>query len=86
MTLLHTVLEGMSPGVRDATQLRAQLEPHGTLILRRRLVETFHQEPTNSDQVLRAEVMKRLLNEYYQINMMDENGRGTRPIVKIDGK
>ena len=32
---------GASPSARDARQLRAQIEPLGTLTLRRRLVDTF---------------------------------------------
>lgn len=59
---------GSSPGERDATLLRSQLEPFTTLQLRHRLVETFgHASYSNygappSDG--RAEVMALLLKEY----------------------
>ena len=76
---------GLSPALRDANQLRAQLEPWGTLVLRRRLVETFQQEPTNSEDVLRAEVMESLLECYRKEGMMDDEGVGTRRIERMDG-
>lgn len=58
---------GDSPGERDATLLRSQLEPLTTLQLRHRLVETFgHASYSNygAPPVGRAEVMTRLLEEY----------------------
>jgi len=60
---------GSSPGERDATLLRSQLEPFTTLQLRNRLVETFgHKSYSNFDKAPpvdgRAEVMVRLLQEY----------------------
>ena len=58
---------GDSPGERDATLLRSQLEPLTTLQLRQRLVETFgHASYSNygAPPVGRVEVMTCLLDEY----------------------
>ena len=77
---------GASPKERNATLLRSQLEPYNTLILRRRLENIFHQPKTNSENVLRAELMTSLLKCYANEKMLDvETGVGTRPIVNVDG-
>ena len=47
---------GSSAADRDPTLLRSQLEPWGTLNLRRRLVQDFGQEPTDPSLVNRSEV------------------------------
>lgn len=57
---------GNAPADRDPLLLRSQLEPWSTLILRRRLVSAFGQEPTDPETVDRAEVMRRLLACYEQ--------------------
>lgn len=53
--------DGASAAERDATQLRAQLEPWGTTALRRRLVADFGEDATDPAHVPRAEVMRLLL-------------------------
>jgi len=61
---------GDSPGERDPTLLRSQLEPFTTLQLRNRLVETFRHEPYSnygSPPPGRAEVMELLLKEYKKV-------------------
>ena len=58
---------GDSPGERDASQLRSQLEPFTTLQLRKRLVHTFGHEPYSmygEPPQGRAQVMTLLLEEY----------------------
>ena len=77
---------GASPAVRDAEQLRAQLEPWGTLTLRRRLVNTFSCPPTNPEKVLRAQVVQTLLQCYAQEGMMQQDdGKGCREIIHVEG-
>ena len=76
---------GESPSVRDPLQLRAQLEPWGTLVLRRRLVTTFSCAPTDPETCLRAEVMRRLLAQYKQHQMMDASGLAMRETIHVDG-
>ena len=48
---------GASAAVRDAYLLRSQLEPWGTVNLRRRLVQDFGQVPTDASEVDRAGAM-----------------------------
>jgi len=58
---------GDSPGERDASQLRSQLEPFTTLQLRKRLVHTFGHAPYSmygEPPQGRAQVMTLLLEEY----------------------
>ena len=55
---------GASAAARDATTLRAQLEPWGTTALRRRLVADFGEAATDPAFVSRADVMQRLLSAY----------------------
>jgi Leucine-rich repeat (LRR) protein len=69
---------GSSAAERDATLLRSQLEPWGTVQLRRRLVSDFGREPTNPAVVSRADVMAMLLEAYRQEGLVaDDNGNGT---------
>jgi len=56
---------GVSAAVRSPILLRSQLEPLGTVALRRRLVCDFNQLPTDPLYVDRSNVMKLLLKEYY---------------------
>jgi hypothetical protein len=69
---------GNSPADRDATLLRSQLEPWSTLVLRRRLVDDFGEEPTDPEATGRAEVMEQLLACY------DKEG-GSREMVRVQG-
>jgi hypothetical protein len=69
---------GNSPAERDATVLRAQLEPWSTLVLRRRLVDDFGEEPTDPEAAGRAEVMEQLLACY-------EREGGERQMVRVKG-
>ena len=62
---------GTSAADRDPTLLRSQLEPLGTVSLRRRLVQDFGQEPTDPEEVDRAEVMQRLLACYHKEGLME---------------
>jgi hypothetical protein len=68
---------GNSAADRDATLLRSQLEPWSTLVLRRRLVDDFGEEPTDPEVTGRAELMKRLLECYQK-----EDPRKT---IRVDG-
>jgi hypothetical protein len=78
---------GARPSDRDATLLRAQIEPHGTLVLRRRLEADFGRPPTDPEDVLRAEVMTRLLACYAEEGMCDPaTGKATRQVVKLQGE
>lgn len=70
---------GSCAGERNPDLLRSQLEPWGTLHLRRRLVADFGQPPTDPASVPRAEVMDRLLECY-----RDEQG-DARKLVRVDG-
>jgi len=76
--------------------LRSQLEPWGTVNLRRRLVRDFGQEPTDPNEVDRAGVMARLLRCYENEGMLrlpnssgdldDLNmGIGNRRTINVDG-
>ena len=68
--------EGASPAVRDATTLRAQLEPWSTASLRGRLVSVFSLPAAEAEQLGRADVMARLLAAY---------GTQSRPTVHVVG-
>mmetsp|Transcript_29666 Transcript_29666/g.45364 ORF Transcript_29666/g.45364 Transcript_29666/m.45364 type:complete len:524 (-) Transcript_29666:652-2223(-) len=62
--------EGDSPGERDPTLLRSQLEPYTTLQLRQRLVNTFGHKSHSmygSPPEGRAEVMMSLLKKYEKL-------------------
>ena len=61
---------------RDATALRAQLEPLSTPQLRARLADSFG-EPTDADEVGREEVMSRVLRGYA--------ARGPRAVRTVRG-
>ena len=84
---------GLSAALRDATLLRSQLEPLGTVQLRRRLVRDFGQPPTDPETIGRAEVMKILLDCYRKEKLLsldddvhDLNlGVAKRPVVRFDG-
>lgn len=86
---------GTSAADRDPTLLRSQLEPLGTVSLRRRLVQDFGQEPTDPEAVDRAEVMQRLLECYHKEGLMalpspslGENlneGLDKRHAIHVDG-
>lgn len=68
---------------RDATLLRSQLEPYTTLVLRRRLVTTFGQEPYRKfgpPPPARAEVMEELLKCYAKAGFPNE-----RRLVRVNG-
>lgn len=71
------VYEGASPAKRNATTLRAQLEPHPTAVLRARLTGDFHLPAVEASTLGRAEVMARLLAEYA--------ARPPRRVVKVAG-
>ena len=65
---------GSSPADRDASCLRAQLEPWSTLALRRRLVEDFGEDPEtveDPERVPRAEVVARLLAAYEREGLVE---------------
>ena len=65
---------GSSPADRDASLLRAQLEPWSTLALRRRLVEDFGEDPAaveDPERVPRAEVVARLLAAYAREGLVE---------------
>lgn len=86
---------GTSAADRDPLLLRSQLEPLGTVSLRRRLVQDFGQEPTDPEEVDRAEVMQRLLACYHNEGLMElpasslknslNEGVGKRHIIHVDG-
>jgi hypothetical protein len=56
---------GSSAAQRDPVLLRSQLEPLGTVALRKRLVCDFGREPTDPTKVDRAGVMRDLLKAYF---------------------
>lgn len=56
---------GSSAAQRNPILLRSQLEPLGTVALRKRLVCDFGKEPTDPAKVDRAVVMRNLLKAYY---------------------
>lgn len=81
---------GASAAERDATLLRSQLEPWGTVQLRRRLVADFGEEPTDPAAVGRADVMARLLERYRRECEDGADGGGgalpgTRRVVRVRG-
>jgi len=74
---------GESAGDRDSTLLRSQLEPYTTLQLRRRLVETFGEEPyakVGPKPPPRAELMEHLLERYVMAGVVQE-----RKLVRVNG-
>ena len=76
---------GASAAERNEHLLRSQLEPWGTVNLRRRLVQDFGQVPTDASEVDRAEVMRRLLACYEKEGWMDKEGYAQRKRVYVDG-
>ena len=76
---------GSCAAERNATLLRSQLEPLGTVALRKRLVQDFGQVPTDPAKVGRAGVMERLLECYRREGLEDENGVSMRKQVYLDG-
>eukprot|EP00554_Chaetoceros_debilis_P007776 CAMPEP_0194077738 /NCGR_PEP_ID=MMETSP0149-20130528/4311_1 /TAXON_ID=122233 /ORGANISM="Chaetoceros debilis, Strain MM31A-1" /LENGTH=571 /DNA_ID=CAMNT_0038758853 /DNA_START=76 /DNA_END=1788 /DNA_ORIENTATION=- len=64
---------GSSAAERNPLLLRSQLEPLGTVALRRRLVQDFGQRPTDAAEVDRAGVMSRLLEAYTNEGWVDKN-------------
>lgn len=64
-------------GDRDATQLRSQLEPLSTPMLRRRLAQTFA-KPTDPEVTGREDVMAMLLDCYAQAG---PSGRVVKPVT-----
>ena len=78
---------GASASERDPKLLRSQLEPWGTLQLRRRLVQDFNQIPTDATEVDRAGVMARLLDCYKKEGFMEEKtGIDQRKRVYVEGQ
>lgn len=76
---------GASAAERNEHLLRSQLEPWGTVHLRRRLVEDFGQEPTDPEVINRAGVMKRLLKCYEEEGLMDKYGNAQRKRIYVEG-
>jgi hypothetical protein len=87
---------GSSAAVRNPDLLRSQLEPWGTVALRRRLVQDFGHEPTDPSLVNRAKVMNQLLRCYHNEGMLvlntEQNGEddlnsgvGRRKVFKVEG-
>jgi hypothetical protein len=76
---------GASAAERDEHLLRSQLEPWGTVNLRRRLVQDFGEVPTDAAEVDRAGVMQRLLKCYEREGWTDERGHAKRKRVHVDG-
>ena len=76
---------GASAAERNEHLLRSQLEPWGTVHLRRRLVEDFGQEPTDPEVIDRAGVMERLLKCYEEEGLMDKFGYAQRKRVYVEG-
>jgi hypothetical protein len=62
---------GASASERNPRLLRSQLEPWGTVQLRKRLVQDFNQIPTDASVVDRAGVMERLLECYEKEGLMN---------------
>lgn len=60
---------GSSAAERNPVLLRSQLEPLGTVALRKRLVCDFGKTPTDPSEVDRAGVMKDLLKAYFDEGM-----------------
>ena len=68
---------GASAAVRDAKLLRSQLEPWGTVQLRRRLVRDFGMEPSDPEELGRSDIMEMLLRCYWKEGLLvlgDEYG------------
>jgi hypothetical protein len=76
---------GASAAERNEHLLRSQLEPWGTVTLRRRLVEDFGQKPTDPEVIDRAGVMERLLKCYEEEGLTDKYGNARRKRVYVDG-
>jgi len=76
---------GKSAAERNPLLLRSQLEPWGTVNLRRRLVQDFGQIPTDAAVVNRAGVMERLLKCYEDEQLADQDGHAKRNRVHMDG-
>ena len=77
---------GKSAAERNPKLLRSQLEPWGTVNLRRRLVQDFGQIPTDPSTVNRANVMDRLLKCYAKEGLMDEiTGVAQRKRMYLEG-
>jgi hypothetical protein len=85
---------GASAAQRNPVLLRSQLEPWGTVQLRRRLVRDFGMPPSDPEDTGRSEVMETLLDCYLKeglkkssnVQHADLNlGVANRRIVKIDG-
>ena len=73
---------GSSAAVRDPILLRSQLEPLGTVALRKRLVCDFGHAPTSPSEVDRAGVMRDLLKAYFDEGMayfLENNGANIDP-------
>ena len=77
---------GFSPADRDASLLRAQLEPWSTTALRRRLVADFGRDPSDPEQSDRAAVVKELLECYAEEGLMLADGRSARRTVHVAGE
>ena len=92
---------GASAAQRNPALLRSQLEPWGTVQLRKRLVRDFGMPPSDPEETSRSEVMENLLECYYkegllQLNSVDSAhncrrevdlnlGVAKRLIIRIDG-
>ncbi|KAL3769685.1 hypothetical protein ACHAWO_013556 [Cyclotella atomus] len=89
---------GASAAHRNPSLLRSQLEPWGTVQLRRRLIRDFGMPPSDPEKTGRSEVMESLLDCYRKEGLMKINtpasntqhvdlnlGVANRRIVKIDG-
>ena len=76
---------GKSAAERNSLLLRSQLEPWGTVYLRRRLVQDFGQLPTDAAVVDRAGVMERLLTCYEDEQLVDQDGFAKRNRFHLDG-
>ena len=78
---------GLCAAERNANLLRSQLEPLGTVTLRKRLVQDFGQVPIDPAQVDRAGVMERLLECYRREGLVEaeSSGLAVRKQVHLDG-
>ena len=76
---------GKSAAERNPLLLRSQLEPWGTVNLRRRLVQDFGKLPTDAAVVDRAGVMERLMKCYEDEQLVDQDGFAKRNRVHLDG-
>eukprot|EP00537_Pseudo-nitzschia_pungens_P014918 CAMPEP_0172410836 /NCGR_PEP_ID=MMETSP1061-20121228/77088_1 /TAXON_ID=37318 /ORGANISM="Pseudo-nitzschia pungens, Strain cf. pungens" /LENGTH=729 /DNA_ID=CAMNT_0013147039 /DNA_START=129 /DNA_END=2317 /DNA_ORIENTATION=- len=75
---------GSSAAVRDPILLRSQLEPLGTVALRKRLVCDFGRPPTHPSEVDRAGVMRDLLEAYFEEGMAYFPNNGAVPPASVD--